>query len=73
VQGLILNGSGVLGNAPRASRRLSSARGLCLWGYPDLDALFGQQAVEGQPGRRETVLHQMQRAHAGARHARPDL
>jgi hypothetical protein len=60
--GLILNGSGVLGNAATRIETFVLSTGTYAYGgYPDLDALFGQQAVEGQPGRRETVLHEMQR------------
>src|SRR5262249_46063918 len=62
LQGLILNGSGVLGNAATRIETFVLSTGTYAYGgYPDLDALFGQQAVEGQPSRRETVLHQIQR------------
>jgi peptide/nickel transport system substrate-binding protein len=62
LQGLILNASGALGNAATRIETFVLRTGTYAYGgYPDLDALFGQQAMEGEPGRRETVLHQMQR------------
>jgi peptide/nickel transport system substrate-binding protein len=62
LQGLILNGSGALGNAAtRVETFVISTAPYAYGGYPDIDALFQQQAVERQPGKREALLHQMQR------------
>ena len=73
LQGLILNASGALGNAAtRIETFVISTAPYAYGGYPDLDDLFRQQAVERQPGKREMLLHQMQRL-MQQRHARPDL
>jgi peptide/nickel transport system substrate-binding protein len=62
LQGLILNASGALGNAAtRIETFVISTAPYAYGGYPDLDDLFRQQAVERQPSKRETLLHQMQR------------
>ena len=62
LQGLILNASGALGNAAtRIETFVISTAPYAYGGYPDLDDLFRQQAVERQPGKREMLLHQMQR------------
>jgi|SRR5919198_2530451 ABC-type transport system substrate-binding protein len=42
------------------------SRGIRLWGYPDIDALYEQQAVEADRSERQAVLHQIQaRIHEG--------
>ena len=61
LKGLVLTGSGMLGNA--ASRLEIYVLGTGTYAYgssPDLDARFQQQAVEGDRTAREALLHRMQ-------------
>ena len=47
---------------PRACRRSSRATGAYAYGgYPDIDALYKQQAGETDKKKREAMLHQIQR------------
>jgi peptide/nickel transport system substrate-binding protein len=62
LRGLILNVTAALGNAAtRIETSVLSTGTYAYGGYPDLDDLFRQQAVERDRGKREALLHQMQR------------
>ena len=59
--GLILADSAILGNAASRFEIYVLRTGLYAYGsYPDLDALFQQQAVERDRPTREGLLHRMQ-------------
>ena len=54
-------GSGAFGNAATRLEAFVVKGGTYAYGsYPDIDALFQQQAVELDPKRREATLHKMQ-------------
>jgi peptide/nickel transport system substrate-binding protein len=58
---LIQAGPGAFGNAATRLESLVVQGGPFTYGsYPDIDALFSQQAVELDHGRREAILHKMQ-------------
>jgi len=58
---LIQAGPGAFGNVATRLESLVVAGGPFTYGsYPDIDALFPQQAVEMDHGRREALLHKMQ-------------
>ena len=58
---LIQAGPGAFGNAATRLESLVVQGGTFAYGsYPDIDALFPQQAVEMDRAKREAVLHQMQ-------------
>jgi peptide/nickel transport system substrate-binding protein len=58
---LIQAGPGAFGNVATRLESLVVAGGSFTYGsYPDIDALFPQQAVELDHGRREAILHKMQ-------------
>jgi peptide/nickel transport system substrate-binding protein len=60
-KGLIMAATGASGNAAtRIETFVLSSGTYAYGGYPDLDALFQQQAVERQRGKREALLHQIQ-------------
>jgi hypothetical protein len=62
LRGLILNVTAVLGNAAnRIETSVLSTGTYAYGGYPDLDDLFRQQAVERDRSKREALLHHMQR------------
>jgi peptide/nickel transport system substrate-binding protein len=62
LKGLILTPSGALGNAAtRLEPYVVSTGAFAYGGYPDIDELFQQQAVERHRGKREALLHQVQR------------
>ena len=62
---LIQGGSGAFGNTATRLEAFVAKGGTFVYGnYPDLDALFLQQAKELDSKRREAILHRMQ--HAGA-------
>jgi peptide/nickel transport system substrate-binding protein len=62
LRGLILNVTAVLGNAANRIETFVLSSGTYAYGgYPDLDDLFRQQAVERNRGKREALLHQIQR------------
>jgi len=71
LKGLVLTGSGLLGNA--ASRLETYVLGTGTYAYgsdPDLDALFQQQAGERDRTAREALLHRLQTLlHERVRHA----
>ena len=61
LRGLILNVTAVLGNAANRIETFVVSTGTYAYGgYPDLDDLFRQQAVERDRGKREALLHQIQ-------------
>ena len=58
---LIQAGPGAFGNAATRLEMLVVKGGQFVYGsYPDIDALFPQQAVETDRGKREALLHKMQ-------------
>jgi peptide/nickel transport system substrate-binding protein len=62
LRGLILNVSGASGNAAtRIEAYVLSTGAYAYGGHPDIDELFRQQAVERERGKREALLHQIQR------------
>jgi peptide/nickel transport system substrate-binding protein len=62
LQGLILNASGALGNAAtRIETYVLSTGTYAYGGYADIDELFRQQSGERDRGKREALLHQIQR------------
>jgi peptide/nickel transport system substrate-binding protein len=62
LSGVIMAASAGLGNAAaRLEAFIVSTGTYAYGGYPDLDELFGQQARERDRGRREALLHRMQR------------
>ena len=61
LKGLVLADSAILGNAANRFEIYVLGTGLYAYGsYPDLDALFQQQAAERDRATREGLLHQMQ-------------
>src|SRR5439155_25476489 len=61
LKGLVLTGSGILGNAASRLETYVLGTGPYAYGsYPDLDALFQQQAGERDHTVREALLHRMQ-------------
>jgi peptide/nickel transport system substrate-binding protein len=61
LKGLVLFGSAILGNAANRIEIFVLGTGTYAYGsYPDLDALFQQQAAERDHAKREELLHQMQ-------------
>jgi len=61
LRGLCACSSGAYGNAAtRMAEFVVRNSGYAYGGYDDIDALFGQQAVETDPRKREALLHQIQ-------------
>src|SRR5499425_137897 len=61
LRGVCVCGSGLYGNAAtRMSEIVPSDGTYAYGGYPDVDALYKQQAVETDRKKRETMLHQIQ-------------
>jgi peptide/nickel transport system substrate-binding protein len=61
LKNIIQGGSGAFGNAATRLEAMVVKGGTYAYGnYPDLDALFQQQAAELDSKRRETILHKMQ-------------
>jgi len=59
--GLFITGAGASGNAAtRIAEFIYSKGAYAYGGYPDIDALFQQQAVERDRTRREAILHRIQ-------------
>jgi peptide/nickel transport system substrate-binding protein len=57
----VLAAAGASGNAATRVETFVSSRGAYAYGgYPDLDALYEQQARERDHGKREAVLHRIQ-------------
>ena len=58
---LIQGGSGAFGNAATRMETFVVKDGAYVYGnYPDIDALFAQQADEADRNKREAILHRMQ-------------
>jgi peptide/nickel transport system substrate-binding protein len=61
LHGLFLTGAGNSGNAAsRVEAFIYSKGSYAYGGYPDIDALFLQQAQERDPAKREALLHRIQ-------------
>jgi peptide/nickel transport system substrate-binding protein len=61
-RGLFMTGAGAAGNAAsRVETFIYSKGAYASGGYPDIDALYLQQARERDRGKREQILHQIQR------------
>ena len=61
LRGLCVCAAALYGNAAsRMSELVSSSGSYAYGGYPDIDALYAQQALETDRPRRETMLHQFQ-------------
>jgi peptide/nickel transport system substrate-binding protein len=61
LRGLFLTSAGAAGNAAtRVETFIYSKGDYAYGGYPDIDALFQQQAVERDPATREGLLHRIQ-------------
>jgi peptide/nickel transport system substrate-binding protein len=62
LRGLVLALSGAYGNAAtRIEAFVAGSGAFAYGGYPDIDELFRQQAVELDPQKRQALLHQIQR------------
>jgi peptide/nickel transport system substrate-binding protein len=61
LRGLFLTSAGAAGNAATRVKTFIDSRGdYAYGGYPDIDALFQQQAVERDPATRAGLLHRIQ-------------
>ena len=61
LKNLVQGASGAFGNAATRLESMVVKGGIYAYGsYPDLDEMFKQQALEIDPGRRETILFKMQ-------------
>jgi len=61
LRGLFTTGAGASGNAATRIEAFIYSKGAYAYGgYPDLDALFQQQAVERDRAKREALLHRIQ-------------
>jgi peptide/nickel transport system substrate-binding protein len=61
-KGLLMVASGASGNAATRIETFVFSKGTYAYGgYPDMDDLFQQQAAERDRGKREALLHQLQR------------
>ena len=61
LRGLFLTGVGNSGNAATRVQEFIYSKGSYAYGgYPDIDDLFQQQALERDPKKREVVLHKIQ-------------
>ena len=61
LRGLVLVASGAAGNAATRVETFIYSKGAYAYGgYPDIDALYQQQARERDHGKREAVLHRIQ-------------
>lgn len=62
LKGIILGAAAMQGNAAAVLETLTVTGGFYAYGgYPDIDALFQQQAKERDRGKREVLLHELQR------------
>jgi peptide/nickel transport system substrate-binding protein len=60
--GLMQGGAGAFGNAATRIENYMTSRGIYVYGtYPEIDELFAKQAQELDRGKREALLHQIQR------------
>ena len=61
LRGLFMTGSGASGNAATRVEAFIYSKGQYAYGgYPDIDALFEQQAQERDSTKREALLHRIQ-------------
>jgi ABC-type transport system substrate-binding protein len=61
LRGLFITGAGASGNAASRVEAFIYSKGAYAYGgYPDIDQLFEQQAVERDPAKREAILHRIQ-------------
>jgi peptide/nickel transport system substrate-binding protein len=61
LRGLFITGAGASGNAASRVEAFIYSKGAYAYGgYPDIDQLFQQQAVERDHAKREAILHQIQ-------------
>jgi peptide/nickel transport system substrate-binding protein len=61
MHGLFITGAGASGNAASRVEAFIYSKGAYAYGgYPDIDQLFQQQAVERDHAKREAILHQIQ-------------
>ncbi len=61
IRGVFMTAAGNSGNAAsRVQEFIQSKGGYAYGGYPDIDDLFQQQAVERDPKKREAILHKIQ-------------
>jgi len=61
LRGLIVTGAGASGNAATRIEAFIYSKGAYAYGgYPDIDELFQQQAVERDRAKREALLHRIQ-------------
>jgi len=61
LKGLFTTGAGGSGNAATRIEAFVYSKGAYAYGgYPDIDELFEQQAVERDPAKREALLHRIQ-------------
>ena len=62
IKGIIVGGTAAQGNAATRIEAFAITGGYYAdGGYPDMDALFEQQATERDRDKREAILHQLQR------------
>jgi peptide/nickel transport system substrate-binding protein len=62
IRGLMQGGAGAFGNAATRIENYMTSRGTYVYGtYPEIDALFAKQAQELDRGKREAMLHQIQK------------
>src|SRR5262250_3133707 len=60
-RGVVVIASGASGNAATRIEAFISSKGAYAYGgYPDIDALFQEQAGERDPVKREALLHRIQ-------------
>jgi len=61
LRGLFVTGAGASGNAATRIEAFIHSKGAYAYGgYPDIDALYQQQAVERDRAKREALLHRIQ-------------
>jgi peptide/nickel transport system substrate-binding protein len=61
LRGIFITGSGQAGNAASRVEVFIHSKGAYAYGgYPDIDEMFAQQAVERDRGKREAILHRIQ-------------
>ena len=61
LRGIFMPGAGISGNAATRVEAFIYSKGTYAYGgYPDIDALFEQQARERNPAKREEILHYIQ-------------
>ncbi len=61
LKNLVFSISGIFGNAATRIEAFTASGGIFAYGaYPDIDGLFGEQAGERDPKKREAILHRIQ-------------